>query len=126
MTNDFLHFECLWVYLDDICRLRTGRHTALPSGENRSIRSPTDVVYAKAERDHISFWRSLSARKPEERLASPSGNIQRLAVLRYLHAIRPRSLASRNFVPSLAGMPFPQLSVVLASHHFRSRVRVTA
>src|SRR5262249_10073407 len=100
------------------------RGAALARGEQSSIRRPANVVDAESNRHRISFERCLSSRKTDQRLTAPPADVQRLAVLRNFEAVRTCSLPARNFLPSAAGVPLPQLTIVLTGHHPATRRRV--
>src|SRR5262249_6908377 len=72
----------------------------------------------------VPFDGRLPARQTDHRLTPPAADIEPLAVVRDLQAVRARRLAARYFLPSACGVPFPQLAVVLARHHLRTSGRV--
>src|SRR5207302_1507470 len=112
LLDEFLDFQSVRIDLHDIRSLRTRRRASLTGAEQRAIRRPADVIDAKPERNAIAFRRRLTARKAEERLASPRGNVEPFAILRNFQPVCSGGFASRNDLPSRAGVPFPDLAVI--------------
>src|SRR3954447_15957313 len=66
----------LRIDLDDIRRALT-----LPRRQQRSIAGAMQIVDAEPERNLLTVDRRLSPRQPDERLAAPGGDVQRLAIV---------------------------------------------
>src|SRR5205085_9409314 len=96
LPDQLLNLERIRIDLHDIRGLSSWSRASLPRTEERTIRRPSDIVDAKTDRDGITLRRRLSARQPEERLASPCRDIEPLAVFRYFETIGPGRLAARN------------------------------
>src|SRR6185436_15136345 len=96
--------------------------SGLADGEQRAVARPVNVVDAKAERNFVARRRRGAAGNTEERLAAPLRDIQRLAVVGELDAVRAGRFAARHLLPSGRRVPFPELAVALAAHHALRRL----
>src|SRR5262249_45043475 len=99
---------------------------SLARGNQRAVRSPSEIVETKANRNTVPLDRGLPARQANERLAAPSANVQPLTVLRDLQTVGTRCFATWYLLPFGARVPFPDCTVDLPRHHSIARRRVRA
>src|ERR1700731_881114 len=78
------------------------------------------------ETHSVPLDRRLPARQANERLAAPSANVQTITVFGDLQPLRTGCFANWRFLPSLARVPFPDLTVDPARHHSFARSRISA
>src|SRR5262252_152277 len=94
MANEFLELQRGRIDLHDVRCLRR-RGPSLAGSKQRAVWGPAEIVETKANRNTVFLNRRLSARQANERLASPSANIQPLTIFRDLQAVRAGCFATR-------------------------------
>ena len=121
IVDDLVILHRLRVYLADhragpgpACLPPAGIGSALPGHEQQSVGRPPYVVHPESERDLVALHRRLTARETHERPVAPFGDVVPLSVLGNLEPVRTGRFAARHLLPSGAGVPFPDLAVVLA------------
>src|SRR4030095_7302955 len=124
-TDDLAHGQRLGIDLHDVRSLRTGR-SALACGQDRAIRGPPDVIDTKSQRNLVPLGWRLPACQSKERLTAPGSHVKTSPIRGDLEPHRPRRLCARNLVPSCRGVPFPELAVLVARHHFLARCGIDA
>src|SRR5437773_4344977 len=125
VANNLLEFQRVRINLHDVRRCRSGGAT-LARSEKRTVGRPPDVVDAKPDRNDVFLDRRLAARQANERLVSPSTNVEPFTIFGYLDPIRTGCFAARYHPPPGTRMPFPQLAIVLARHHFGPSIGIPA
>src|SRR5580700_2220590 len=115
LIDELCYLQCFGIDPHHVCRL-----LSLACCQNGSIRSKSDVVYAKTQWNRIPLYRSLTARQPQEGLASPRGYVQPLPVSRNLNAVSSRGFTARHFAPAFSRVPFPEFAIVFAGHHLHA------
>src|SRR2546427_6326277 len=121
VANQFLEFQRGRIDLHDVRCLR-GRGSSLTGSEERAAGRPAEIVHTKANWNAILLDRRLPPRQANERLATPSPDIQPLRVFGDLQDIHPDQLPTRFNLRSGDVVPFPHFTASYAAHHCRVRV----